>query len=148
MQFSIVRKHLNQNCPLPVLFRKTIGAVSTAASASAISLGFEDEGKRIQHYTKLLMPLMFESWMEVRPHQFGQEYSADMVISNEAAHTLKTILEIIERIYDLIQIRDTDVNNQDLSEWFCATYNTDFCTQIFVAFPYVQADGYKGFRFS
>lgn len=141
MNFSLVRKHLNQNCSLPMLFRKTVGGIKTAGNAT---IGFEDESQRIQHYTKMLMPLMFEAWMEVRPQQFGLEYSADMVISNEAAHTLKTILEIIERIYDLIQNRDADVNNNDLSDWFCTTFNKEFSAQIFVAFPYVQGDGHKG----
>lgn len=142
MNFSLTRKHLNSCCDLPLLFGKTVG--TSTSSSAAISIGFNDEGKRIQHYAELLMPLMFETWMEVRPQKFGQEFNEDLVITNEAAFSLKTILEIIERINELICLWDADMNNSDLLDWFRETYNKEFCAQIFVAFPYSQGDGYKG----
>lgn len=147
MNFSLTRKHLNLCCDLPLLFGKTVG--TSTSSSAATSIGFNDEGKRIQHYAELLMPLMFETWMEVRPQKFGHEFNEDLVITNEAAFSLKTILEIIERINELICLWDADMNNSDLSDWFRETYNKEFCAQIFVAFPYSQGDGYKGeFQFS
>lgn len=143
MHFSVTRKHLNQNCELPLLFKKTVGATITITGQTN-AVGFNDEGRRLQHYAELLMPLMFETWMEVRPTNFGQDFNEDLVISNEAAFTLKIILEIIERIFQLITLWDGEVNNHDLSDWFRATYNREFCAQIFVAFPYAQSEGFKG----
>lgn len=126
-----------------MLFKKTVGSTITVTGQVG-AVGFNDEGRRLQHYTELLMPLMFETWMEVRPANFTQEFNEDLVISNEAAFTLKTILEIIERVFELITMWDADVNNHDLSDWFRATYNREFCAQIFVAFPYAQSEGFKG----
>lgn len=145
MFFSLTRKHYNQNCDLPQMFKKTVGStITTTGQVSAT--GFSDEGRRLQHYAELLMPLMFETWLEVRPSNFGNEFNEDLVISNEAAFTLKTVLEIIEKVYELITLWDVEVNNQDLSDWFRDTYNREFCAQIFVAFPYAQTEGFKGKR--
>lgn len=145
MFFSVTRKHYNQNCELPQLFKKTVGSTITS-TGQVSSTGFSDEGRRLQHYAELLMPLMFETWLEVRPANFGQEFNEDLVISNEAAFTLKTVLEIIEKIFELITLWDVEVNNQDLSDWFRTTYNREFCAQIFVAFPYAQTEGFKGMK--
>lgn len=143
MHFSVTRKQYNQTCDLPQLFKKTVGStITTTGQVSAT--GFSDEGRRLQHYAELLMPLMFETWLEVRPVNFGQDFNEDLVITNEAAFTLKTVLEIVEKIFELITLWDAEVNNQDLSDWFRATYNREFCAQIFVAFPYAQAEGFKG----
>lgn len=143
MYFSVTRKQYNQNCDLPALFRKTVGATITATGQVGAA-GFSDEGRRLQHYAELLMPLMLETWLEVRPTNFGHEFNEDLVISNEAAFTLKTVLEIIEKVFELITLWDGEVNNQDLSDWFRATYNREFCAQIFVAFPYAQSEGFRG----
>lgn len=137
MHFPLIRSHLNGNCDLPRLFCKSTGG-------GELSERFIDEGRRIQEYVKLLMPLMFETWMEVRPQYFGQEFDEDLVITNEAAATLKTILEIIQRLTELISVWDANMNNDDLSRWFRDTYNKEFCAQIFVAFPYSQTEGHKG----
>ena len=140
MNFSLVRKYLNINCDLPQLFRKPLS--SSVTSSNLIECN--DEGKRIQKYTELLMPLMFETWMEVRPSSYGNEFETYLVISNEAAHTLKTVLQIIEQIFELIRQWDAEVNNTDLSKWFIDKYNKEFCAQFFSSYPYSQNDGYKG----
>lgn len=148
MHFTVTRSTQNTNCALPQLFRNSVGASAASSAgggpAASGSLSFNDEGRRIQHYVELLMPLMFETWMEVRPANFGSEYNEDLVLSNEGAHTLKTILEIVERLHQLIGAWDAQMNNSDLNDWFRLSYARDFATQIFVGFPYAQADGYKG----
>lgn len=109
----------------------------------------KDEGIRIRRYTELLMPLLFETWMEVRPASLNnanrQHLSDDDVhISNEAAFTLKTILEIMEKLYELMAFWDDEVNNQELTDWFRNTYNKEFSTQFLLGYPFLQSDGYKG----
>lgn len=145
--FSIARKHLNKNCDLPLLFRKTSGAITANASNLLIE---RDEGQKIQRYVELLMPLLFETWMEVRPAKLNSTKSTadfddeEVCISNEAAFTLKSIVEIIEQLLELIQMCDLDVNNDDLTKWFRKKYGQDFSAQFLNGFPYHQIDGFKG----
>lgn len=133
--YSIAQRNLNRNCDLPFLFKKT--AMTTEHLISE-----KDEGDRMKRYAELLMPLVFETWMEVRPTAKSRD--DDIQISNEAAYTLKTILEIIEKLYELMQFWDRDVNNNDLTNWFKRKYNKDFCLNFLAAFPYEQGDGFKG----
>lgn len=146
--FSIVRKNLNRNCDLPLLFRKTGNSITSNASNLLIE---RDEGQKIQKYIDLLMPLLFETWMEVRPAKFNSSKSTasgfddeDICISNEAAATLKTTLEIIEQLLELIKLSDHDVNGDDLIKWFRRKYSQEFFGQFLNGFPYQQVDGFKG----
>lgn len=143
--FSIIRRNLNRNCALPLLFK---------ANAATVGLMDEsDEGARIKRYAELLMPLLYETWMEVRPAALNDLHKLNMAnddihISNEAAFTLKTTLEIIEKLQELMTYWDEEVNNQDLMYWFRMTYNKEFCTQFLLGFPYLQGDGFKGITIS
>lgn len=145
--FSTARKHSNRNCDLPILFRKSAGAIS--ANASNL-LAERDEAQKIRKYVELLMPLLFETWMEVRPAKLNSTKSnadfidEDVCISNEAAFTLKTTVEIIEQLLELIHMCDEDVNNDDLVKWFRKKYSQEFLNQFLVGFPYQQIDGFKG----
>lgn len=145
--FSTARKHFNRNCDLPILFRKSGGALS--ANASNL-LAERDESQKIQKYVELLMPLLFETWMEVRPAQLNSTKSKtdfddeDVCISNEAAFTLKITVEIIEQLLELIEMCDQDVNNDDLIKWFRKKYSQEFSNQFLNGFPFHQIDGFKG----
>ena len=144
----LVRQNLNNVCDLPFLFRKSVGYTNGSANLEAE----KDEGIRIRRYTELLMPLLFETWMEVRPARLNkaaqQNFSDDDVhISNEAAFTSKTILEIIEKLHKLMTFWDDEVNNQDLTSWFQNSYNKEFTTQFLLGFPFLQCDGYRGIYF-
>lgn len=145
--FSLTRKQLNKYCDIPSLFRKTIGG---SAGGAPISTGERDEGQRIQRYVELLMPLLFETWMEVRPAKLNAtQASADfdedeIFISNDAAFTLKIILEIIDQLLELVHMYNQDVNNNDLLERFQTKYGQEFCHQFLRGFPYHQGDGFKG----
>lgn len=138
---------MNRNCDLPLLFRKTSNALTANASNLLIE---RDEGQKIQKYVELLMPLLFETWMEVRPAKLNNAKSIDgfdaedICISNEAAFTLKTTVEIIEQLLELIQMCDHDVNNDDLIKWFRRKYSQEFLNQFLTGFPYQQIDGFKG----
>lgn len=143
----MTRKQLNKNCELASLFRKSTG--TSAANASTL-IGERDEGQKIQKYVELLTPLLFETWMEVRPpklnnNQTSMEFDADDVfISNEAAFTLKITLEIIDQLLELVQMYNRDVKNDDLLDWFQTKYGQEFCTHFLNGFPYHQSDGFKG----
>lgn len=146
--FPIIRKQLNRNCELPILFRKSIGSITINASNLFVE---RDEGQKIQKYVEHLMPLLFETWIEVRPSKINlSKSSADMdddeeiCISNEAAFTLKITVEIFEQLFELMQMCDHDVNGSELIDWFRRKYNNEFVTQFLIGFPYHQSDGFKG----
>lgn len=137
---------MNKNCDLPILFRKTTGAISVIASNLLID---RDEGQKVQKYVEHLMPLLFETWMEVRPTKLNSGKSTDfddedICISNEAAFTLKSTVEIIEKLLEMIQMCDQDVNNDDHIKWFRRKYSQLFCNQFLNGFPYQQIDGFRG----
>lgn len=79
--FPLIRRPLNRNCDLPFLFK--------ASTESTSLMDEKDEGARIKKYAELLMPLLFETWMEVRPAALNDSSKLNMAnddvhISNEA----------------------------------------------------------------
>lgn len=144
---SLVRKSLNQNCELPLLFRKSIDSVTTNLSNL---MDEKDESRKIRKYVEYLMPLLIESWMEVRPSSinassdFMHVNDQDIFITTEAALTLKNITAIIERLLTWMEIYDNDMNNSDLVEWFRKHYCKEFIAQFLVGFPYQQSGGSQG----
>lgn len=132
---------------MPLLFRRNIGALNTSVSQQLID---NDEGQRIRLHAELLMPLLFETWMEVRPANLRNENAAfdtddaDFCLSTEAAYTLKTIVDVICQLLELMKQWNVEVNNSDLTEWFRRNYGQQFCALFMVGFPYYQGDGFKG----
>lgn len=138
--FSIIRRSLNRNCELSFLFKRSNNSSTTTATNL---MSERDEGKRIRKYTELLMPLLFETWMEVRPANLNNLDNDDILISNEAAFSLRTVVEIIEQLYELMKMWNDEVNNDDLTNWFEQNYGNEFCAQFLLGFPYLQCDGVK-----
>lgn len=101
-------------------------------------------------HAELLMPLLFETWMEVRPANLRNENAsidkddADICLSNEAAYTLKTIIDVICQLLELMKLWNKEVSNADLTEWFQKSFGQQFCALFMVGFPYSQGDGFKG----
>lgn len=67
--YPLIKRNLYEPCPLPFLFRKTIGETKLTMSDQL------DEGRKLKTYVQMLMPLLFESWLEVRPAISGFESS-------------------------------------------------------------------------
>lgn len=113
-------------------------------------IGEKDETQKIQRYVQHLIPLLFETWIEVRPSKLNGSKSSididdeDIYISNEAAFTLNITVEIIEKLLELMQMCDHDVGNTDLIDWFRQKYGNEFIVQFLIGFPYHQSDGFKG----
>lgn len=127
MYFPVIRSYLNKNCVLPVVFDK-----KTRTSNGPQQL---DEQESIQKYAELLIPLIIETWMEVRPP------NSEPDISNEAAFTLKISLEIVDKIHELVLLWCKEENNDSLILWFRETWNKEFCSNFMSGFPYKQSEG-------
>uniref|UniRef100_A0A0A1WDU1 Testis-expressed sequence 10 protein homolog n=1 Tax=Zeugodacus cucurbitae TaxID=28588 RepID=A0A0A1WDU1_ZEUCU len=101
-------------------------------SADAIE-GNEEE--RLREYVVHLLPLLVESWIEVRP----QEQQMSATLTSEAAQTLKVALEILQNIWILIELHEETESNQQLSAWFQQQYAEVFADSFLSdGFPYQQ----------
>jgi pre-rRNA-processing protein IPI1 len=146
MYFPIIHSNLNRVCTISSLFHKEIGT----KKGSQNIIEQNDEEKKLKMYAQQLMPLMYETWLEVRPqssHQSEQqqqmEENAILVgtfISNEAAYSLKLLLNTVTQLWELMLMWNREVNNDELNDWFSKEYSQDFNAHMIVAFPYSQGE--------
>lgn len=128
--FPVIKWQLNENCDLSQIFNKSISEKSTSkADASSILKG----------YIENLMPLLFESWLEVRQNE--NDRPSEVILSYDAAKTLKIVLEILQNLWVLTELLEAEINNNDLSRWFRKQYADTFVSNFLGTFPYKQGEG-------
>ncbi|XP_053675369.1 testis-expressed protein 10 homolog [Anopheles nili] len=133
MFLPVLKRHLYATCPIDVLFRKG------AETNKDLSLGDRiDDGRKLKMYVEMLMPILFDSWLEVRPAVTGSEETQEHALSQEAASTLELLMAIFIQQWDLIVQYCTETNNDDMKRWFRQEYSAKFCTHILRGFPYYQ----------
>ncbi|XP_061392514.1 testis-expressed protein 10 homolog [Musca vetustissima] len=124
----------NQHCDLSNIFNRSVGSSATANDDTAV-----DEYEQLRSYVDHLMPLLLESWLEVRPQQTTTSCSVETLLTLDASLTLKIVLEIIENLWSLIEIYEEQVNNHDLSLWFKDQYADVFAANFLQSsYPYQQ----------
>ncbi|XP_004535067.1 testis-expressed protein 10 homolog [Ceratitis capitata] len=93
------------------------------------------EEERLREYVNHLLPLLVESWIEVRP----QDQKATVTLASEAAQTLKIVLEILQNLWMLIELHEKTERNSQLSMWFRQQYAETFANSFLTdGFPYQQ----------
>ncbi|XP_053950196.1 testis-expressed protein 10 [Anastrepha ludens] len=128
--YSLKRPYLNSahEIDLLPLLRPSLSSNSTDATGVT-------EEERLREYINHLLPLLVDSWIEVRP----QDLRAGVTITNEAAQTLKVVLEILQDLWQLIELHEQEENTYLLSAWFqdeyAAIFDSSFLTE---GFPYQQ----------
>lgn len=92
------------------------------------------EAEELMKYIELLMPLIFDSWIEVCPDEKHTDNSA-LLISTETSELLKSIVEIIQLITECIDILHTecDVN---MKFWFKSNFQNNYVKNLLSKFPY------------
>lgn len=95
-------------------------------------------------YISVLMPLMFDSWIEVCPEEKITKVS-EMIISNEASYLLKHIVVIIQLIIEYIDIIDND-GHLNIKTWFQRSFQSVFIKNLFSKFPYTKMKTIEKFR--
>ncbi|OAD55725.1 Testis-expressed sequence 10 protein like protein, partial [Eufriesea mexicana] len=92
------------------------------------------DADKLMKYVELLMPLIFDSWIEVCPDEKNVENSA-LLISTEALELLKSIVEVIQLIIECIDILHTecDVN---MKFWFKSNFQNLYVKNLLSKFPY------------
>ncbi|XP_076680587.1 testis-expressed protein 10 homolog [Andrena cerasifolii] len=92
------------------------------------------DAEELMRYVELLMPLIFDSWMEVCPDEKNVDNSA-LLISGEALELLISAVDIIQLIIDCIDIlhAQCDVN---MKHWFKSNFQTVYIKNLLSKFPY------------
>ncbi|KAL5283037.1 TEX10 family protein [Megaselia abdita] len=110
----------------------------TLFSSSSSAKQF-DECLKYKDFIAQLMPLMYETWLEVSLScKKDRTLKEDISLSYDSALSLKIILEIISKIWEIVDFFDQEMKNTGLSEWFQNTYSPDFQNYIMDMFPYKQ----------
>lgn len=90
----------------------------------------KDEKQKIRSYIEMIMPLMFETWMEIKPDVSkiidGENTS---FITNESSLLLKTIMDIISELFNMAG---------ESNEQFIRSHNNKFEMYFLSQFPYCQ----------
>ncbi|XP_015598339.1 testis-expressed protein 10 homolog [Cephus cinctus] len=92
--------------------------------------------KDLTKYVNVLMPLMFDSWIEVCPKD--QTSYSDLIISNEASILLKNILDVIYFIIEYINVLESSSNTSEMSVWLKNNFQNSVLKNLLVKFPYSQ----------
>lgn len=95
-----------------------------------------DEVDKFREYTDTLMPLLFETWLEVCP-SVNSEKNTETVISEDAASLLKHTLEVISLIWLLVRHFNIKNASSNIQNGFSQKYRQPYLQHFVNAFPYV-----------
>lgn len=97
-----------------------------------------DEAEKFKSYVETLIPLLFETWVEVGPSEIqAQSKKLETVISEEAASLLKQILHVISLLWQYLQIIQKTNPNTELATWFKGKFKREYNKHLISNFPYV-----------
>lgn len=99
----------------------------------------DNEGEKLHAYIEVLIPLLFETWLEVRPATNQDSKRVESVVSEEGILILRYILQIFYLLWSLGKMVEAEQRNSQLSEWFINKYHKDFAQYISNSFPYIQS---------
>lgn len=128
----IYRMHLNTHYDLSSVLVRSRDVVK------------DTEGDRLKTYISQLVPLLFDSWLEVRSFDKQELQRKQLLISNDAASTLKTILNILIHLWDLAVICDNEENDTEVCDWFKKECRQELNEHMLGGMPYQQAEGSGG----
>ncbi|KAH0546906.1 testis-expressed protein 10 [Cotesia glomerata] len=99
-----------------------------------ISKKYNSEFYEFIKYIDVLMPLIFESWVEVRPQETSGENSS--LISNDTKDFLTSITSIIQLIIQFIDIVKPKIDDTNIALDFCNKYKNNISKYFMNSFPY------------
>ncbi|XP_046488568.1 testis-expressed protein 10 homolog [Neodiprion pinetum] len=102
-----------------------------------IQVGNGSDLEEMKKFTKVLMLLMIESWIEVAPKKNGTAQS-NLVITNEASSLLNTIMKIMELLIEYVDIFEVELGKNTIGVWFNNNFRNMFEKSILENFPYCE----------
>lgn len=95
-----------------------------------------DEVEKFKQYVTTLMPLLFETWLEMCP-KTSSEMNIETVISQDAASLLKHTLEVISLLLELVQYQQERNPSSNIEHFIGQKYRQSFSHHFIKSFPYV-----------
>ncbi|XP_053604352.1 testis-expressed protein 10 homolog [Plodia interpunctella] len=95
-----------------------------------------DEAEKFKEYIDTLIPLLFETWLEVCP-KANSEKNIETVISEDAASLLKHTLNVFSLIFKLVLYQNKKNPSSKFENYFIQKYKSQFNQSFMEAFPYV-----------
>ncbi|XP_063984688.1 testis-expressed protein 10 [Diachasmimorpha longicaudata] len=90
--------------------------------------GFSEDD--FKNYVKVLVPLMMDSWVEVRPKDMEEDGGS--LLSQEAVETLRVVVKIFINFLDILEV----LEGVELGEWFRGEVSEGFTKFFLAGFPY------------
>lgn len=87
-------------------------------------------------FIETLLPLLFETWLEVCPN-LNKDNSMETVIMEDAAILLKHILQIVNLMWLLVDQLETKHPSSNITTIFCNKCKHPFSQHILSSFPYI-----------
>lgn len=94
--------------------------------------------EELTRYTKVLMPLMLDSWLEVMPKEHLTIAASDRVISSEASYLLKSISEVIQLIIEYFELLEAENGSGNSGVWLHEHFLQSLGRNLLDNFPYSQ----------
>ena len=97
-----------------------------------------DDASQLRSFAESLMPLLFDCWVEVNPPSAKKSHfkSADSGLSLESAVILHGLLESVNLLWQHLVLWDKEKAQDDLTNWFKATFLKDINKILVKGFPY------------
>lgn len=90
--------------------------------------------EELMRYIELLMPLIFDSWIEVCPDGRNSDNSA-VLITEQASELLRSIADIIVLLTECVDMLNFDCE-VDRRHWFRSNFQNAFLKNLLSKFPY------------
>lgn len=110
--------------------------VSCFSSRNLHDVVLLDEVEKFKEYFETLMPLLFETWVEVCPN-VNSENNIETIVSEDAAILLKHAVEVVAVLWQLVQYFNKKNPNADIQKIFCIKYRQPFNQHFVHPFPFV-----------
>ncbi|XP_059621917.1 testis-expressed protein 10 homolog [Phlebotomus argentipes] len=91
------------------------------------------ESQKIIYYVEQMVPLLVETWLEIRPQNTEE---GDVALGQEAASTISLIVGILEELWNMVVRCDQKSQTTEMQTWLRKSYNRDFCQAFMTGFPY------------
>ncbi|XP_028161506.1 testis-expressed protein 10 homolog [Ostrinia furnacalis] len=114
----------------------SVCSVSCFSSKNSQDVAPLDEVENFKHYVNTLMPLLYETWLEVCP-KTSSGMNIETVINEDAAALLKHSLDVISLLFDLVQYQAIKNPSSDIGSIFNQKYKQSFSQHFVTSFPYV-----------
>ncbi|GAB0088764.1 hypothetical protein DMENIID0001_032280 [Sergentomyia squamirostris] len=110
-----------------------IQELSSLKQRNAVNSSDFSETHTITRYVDEMVPLLIETWMEIRPEDRDER---EAFLGQEAISTISLIVGILEELWNLVVRCDTKSLSSEMRTWLKVSYSRDFCQTFMVGFPY------------